>query len=284
MANDVIAAGQAGIDRSAVQQDITARQSSIRSQLLSANFNGVNFLVDNYTFKRNSDIDTISDQYGNSATAAAGSFFTTNGTNEDLNFKVPTGMSGQFLTLHGFNVGSGSTFNGSTKIEDYPTNDASDYDQGIVSRYSSIATPDPISRLKPSDFVSPLTHVALTSLLNFVVDGSYDPDYSNASETPVVATNGDLDIIHDAIETALSSMTAIGAKLGGEANIVQQRMSFNSSLSDALTSGVGSLVDADMNVASTRLQALQTQQQLGIQSLSIANQNSQLILKLFQAA
>ena len=43
----------------------------------------------------------------------------------------------------------------------------------------------------------------------------------------------------------------------------------------------GSLVDADMNVASTRLQALQTQQQLGIQSLSIANQNSQLILKLF---
>ena len=37
-----------------------------------------------------------------------------------------------------------------------------------------------------------------------------------------------------------------------------------------------------MNVASTRIQALQTQQQFGIQSLSIANQNSQLILKLFQ--
>ena len=53
---------------------------------------------------------------------------------------------------------------------------------------------------------------------------------------------------------------------------------------DALTSGVGSLVDADMNVASTRLQALQTQQQLGIQALSMANNNSQLILKLFQAA
>ena len=41
------------------------------------------------------------------------------------------------------------------------------------------------------------------------------------------------------------------------------------------------LVDADMNTASTRLQALQTQQQLGIQSLSIANQNAQLILKMF---
>ena len=41
------------------------------------------------------------------------------------------------------------------------------------------------------------------------------------------------------------------------------------------------LVDADMNEASTRLQALQTQEQLGIQSLSVANQNAALILKLF---
>jgi flagellin len=56
---------------------------------------------------------------------------------------------------------------------------------------------------------------------------------------------------------------------------------FTQTLSNSLTSGVGSLVDADMNQASTRLNALQTQQQLGIQSLSIANQNSQMILKLF---
>jgi len=57
---------------------------------------------------------------------------------------------------------------------------------------------------------------------------------------------------------------------------------FNSALSDNYTTGTGALVDADMNQASTRLQALQTQQQLGVQSLSIANQSSQLILKLFQ--
>jgi flagellin len=49
-----------------------------------------------------------------------------------------------------------------------------------------------------------------------------------------------------------------------------------------LTTGVSSLVDADMNEASTRLSALQVQQQLGIQALSIANSNTQLILKLFQ--
>jgi flagellin len=46
--------------------------------------------------------------------------------------------------------------------------------------------------------------------------------------------------------------------------------------------GISGMVDANMNTASTQLQALQTQEQLGIQSLSIANQNSQLILKLFQ--
>ena len=52
-------------------------------------------------------------------------------------------------------------------------------------------------------------------------------------------------------------------------------------MSTDYANGLSALVDADMNTASTRLQALQTQEQLGIQSLSIANQNSQLILKLF---
>ncbi|MCH3802113.1 hypothetical protein LZB51_08935, partial [Campylobacter jejuni] len=52
-------------------------------------------------------------------------------------------------------------------------------------------------------------------------------------------------------------------------------------LTDSLKTGIGALVDADMEEASARLQALQTQQQLGIQSLSIANQAPQSILSLF---
>ena len=44
---------------------------------------------------------------------------------------------------------------------------------------------------------------------------------------------------------------------------------------DSIDRGVGQLVDADMNEESTRLQALQVQQQLGIQALSIANSNAQ---------
>jgi flagellin len=51
---------------------------------------------------------------------------------------------------------------------------------------------------------------------------------------------------------------------------------------DAVDRGVSQLVDADMNQESARLSALQVQQQLGVQALSIANQNSQNILSLFR--
>ena len=57
---------------------------------------------------------------------------------------------------------------------------------------------------------------------------------------------------------------------------------FVSNLVDSLRSGIGSMVDANMEEASARLQALQVQQQLGVQSLSIANQAPQNILSLFR--
>jgi flagellin len=83
------------------------------------------------------------------------------------------------------------------------------------------------------------------------------------------------------VESAIASLTTAASTLGSVLSNLTAQGTFTTSLSSSLTSGVGSLVDADMNQASTRLNALQTQQQLGIQSLSIANQNSQLILKLF---
>jgi flagellin len=108
-----------------------------------------------------------------------------------------------------------------------------------------------------------------TSLLGFKL--------TNAS------TSADLAMIQANIDTIVTAITAAGAALGGLKTNVDNQTAFVSALSDAITSGVGSLIDADMNVASTKLQALQTQQQLGVQSLSIANQNSQLILKLFSS-
>jgi len=85
----------------------------------------------------------------------------------------------------------------------------------------------------------------------------------------------------DIADETLNDVTMAASNLGSVKARVSAQQTFISQLMDAVTSGVGSLVDADMNKESTKLQALQVQQQLGVQSLSLANQSSQLILKLF---
>ncbi|GAA2828822.1 flagellin [Aminobacter aminovorans] len=84
------------------------------------------------------------------------------------------------------------------------------------------------------------------------------------------------------VEAALKEMTTAATNLGAAKSRIELQKTFTSSLMDSIDRGVGQLVDADMNKESTRLQALQVQQQLGIQALSIANGNSQSILSLFK--
>lgn len=85
-----------------------------------------------------------------------------------------------------------------------------------------------------------------------------------------------------AMETLIQTAVDGAAALGASAKRIQDQNEFVSKVSDAMKSGIGSLVDADMEEASARLQALQVQQQLGVQSLSIANQAPQTILSLFR--
>ncbi|WP_339113738.1 flagellin [Thioclava sp. GXIMD2076] len=85
-----------------------------------------------------------------------------------------------------------------------------------------------------------------------------------------------------AIEVHIQTATNKAAELGAAASRISDQSDFISKLSDAVTSGIGSLVDADMEETSARLQALQVQQQLGTQALSIANQAPQQLLSLFQ--
>jgi len=96
------------------------------------------------------------------------------------------------------------------------------------------------------------------------------------------ATAGDFSNMLKDVESALSNIESAASRIGATQTNVSEQQNFVSALSDSLTSGVGSLVDADMNQASTRISALQVQQQLGVQALSIANSNTQLILRLFQ--
>ena len=92
----------------------------------------------------------------------------------------------------------------------------------------------------------------------------------------------DLDEMISNVDAALQSMTTAASDLGAAKSRVSMQADFVSDLMDAIDRGVGTLVDADMNEESTRLQALQVQQQLGIQALSIANSSSQNILSLFR--
>lgn len=105
--------------------------------------------------------------------------------------------------------------------------------------------------------------------------GATDIDITNATEA-------ELDSYIRAIDTMAAKVTTAASDLGAVKSRVDLQKSFVQSLMDAIDRGIGQLVDADMNAESTRLQALQVQQQLGIQALSIANSNSQNILALFR--
>lgn len=83
------------------------------------------------------------------------------------------------------------------------------------------------------------------------------------------------------INSAINSVSSRLAKLGSAQKQIEIQASFTQSLIDSLKEGVGTLVDADMAQESANLQALQIRQQLGIQSLSIANSGPQSILSLF---
>ena len=84
------------------------------------------------------------------------------------------------------------------------------------------------------------------------------------------------------IETMINTTIDASASFGTVESRISIQKDFVSNLSDSVKSGIGSLVDADMEETSARLQALQVQQQLATQSLSIANQGPQQLLSLFR--
>ncbi len=121
------------------------------------------------------------------------------------------------------------------------------------------------------------------------VDLSVSGQYRNAGsgglgalDTIDVSTASAADLALGSIESMLQTSIDAAAEFGSAQTRIDIQSDFVGKLSDALTSGIGTLVDADMEEASARLQALQVQQQLGIQALSIANQQPQNLLSLFR--
>ena len=109
---------------------------------------------------------------------------------------------------------------------------------------------------------------------------------TGATGSEVVLTTSmsedELDGMISAVDAMLQRLTDSASTLGAITSRIEMQDEFVSTLMDVIDKGVGRLVDADMNEESTKLKALQTQQQLGIQALSIANTNAENILTLFK--
>ncbi|MFU8776698.1 MAG: flagellin [Roseovarius sp.] len=110
------------------------------------------------------------------------------------------------------------------------------------------------------------------------VDFEANLDLSDIDVSTSIAADTSLAAIEAHIQTAVDGAAALGAS----AKRISDQNDFVSKVTDAMKSGIGALVDANLEEASARLQALQVQQQLATQSLSIANQAPQAILSLFR--
>ncbi|TCZ57987.1 flagellin [Roseicella aquatilis] len=89
------------------------------------------------------------------------------------------------------------------------------------------------------------------------------------------STAGDFSVVEKAVNTALNDY-------GNASKAIDSQISFNKDKLDALNSGLGALIDADLAKESATMQSLQIRQQLGTTSLSTANQAPQSLLSLFQ--
>jgi len=114
------------------------------------------------------------------------------------------------------------------------------------------------------------------------ITGTSVSDFDISDVTNEANDLADLEGLTQAVDDALQELTDAASYLGSIKNRVDIQNDFVNALSDAITRGIGQLVDANMEEESTKLQALQVQQQLGIQALSIANSSTQNILSLFR--
>lgn len=103
----------------------------------------------------------------------------------------------------------------------------------------------------------------------------------NFLEIDIVQNPGMVQSYLSYLDAATARVIQAGAIVGALQTRVAIQADFTSNIIAAINRGIGHLVDADMNEESTRLKALQAQEQLAVQALSIANETPDLILQLF---
>jgi len=311
----VVAAQEDNVDRSKIQDDIVALRDQITSVVNAAQFNGLN-LVDGADGGATvlSSLDRAADgTVTSSSITVAEQNLSTGGYTAKAAFTAATdGVSADGLDTFGFSLdANGGTDDAGTIIIDDPTYVAGDKISIRLgeTEVSYTVTAADIASTSVEDVVA----VGLKTAIE-ASGANVSVDYNIANAGQLVITNEDttdglsitgqfsnagsgglgalasVDVSSDAgavaalgsIETLIDTAIDAAAAFGSVEGRISTQSDFISKLSDSLRTGIGAMVDADMEAVSARLQALQTQQQLGVQSLSIANQAPQTILSLFR--
>ncbi|KJC36851.1 flagellin [Bradyrhizobium sp. LTSP849] len=172
-----------------------------------------------------------------------------------------------------------ATFNGVNWLSATATTPAT---FNLVSSYSRVGGTPTIGSIGLTIANYSLYTSSQSGILDTVSGGASVDTIDITSLTDSTADQTTLDGYIAQVTASINSVASAAADLGAVKNRISTNTDFVKTLMDSVDRGVGQLVDADMNAESTRLAALQTQQQLGVQALSIANQNSQSILSLFR--
>ena len=246
----LVAAREPGVDRSKVQTEIDALQDQLRSVASSASFSGENFI----------SVDTGYATSGYNATETIVASFSRSGNSVSVG-TIAVSVSSTYL----FNANTDGAGGAGT---------ATAIQLGILGS----------QRMTAAEATAAGGGAIAGDVGAAVGDGSIIlASYSGTAEMDISsATDTQIDDFIQASDRAISEMTAAATNLGSTKSRIDLQSNFVSALSDAIDRGISTLVDADMNEESTRLQALQVQQQLGIQALSIANSSSQNLLSLFR--
>lgn len=255
MSAKLVAARQPGVDKAKVQSEIDELQNQLRSIAKGATIAGQNWL----------GVDTGSASYQATVSVVA-------------SYARSEGVNGSEVAVGTLKIDVGSNF-----LLDANT----DGTTGAVADSGS-AGPEALgilgsARLSRADADAGDLARGSIDADGTIVLVNYDPDNATTAEIDIIgATDDQMEDYIQAVDAALTEMTTAATNLGSTKKRIDIQKSFVGSLMDALDRGISTLVDADMNAESTRLQALQVQQQLGIQALSIANSSSQNILALFR--
>lgn len=301
MKGHITSAQEGNVDRAKIQEDVSALRDQIRAVVGAAQFNGLN-LVDGSQPSVNvlASLDrsggtvsptniTVQGQNLGSATAVITGAFGGDDTVADS--VEATGTTDIQIDGAQFAAGSRIVVNIGQQQVSYTVRQADVADAGNVSNNIAAGLRDAILGsgieigntgigIELDDDTLTLTNNTANEItITARAEGAGAGGLAGLAAIDVSNDHtGALAEIDALINTAINAASAFGSAQGR----IDTQSEFVKNLSDALTTGIGSLVDADMEATSARLQALQVQQQLATQSLSIANQQPQNILSLFR--